>query len=182
LIGEGFLKHASNFFNIMSTMEEEFVCKRCHQNVKHVHFCTPEQEAKKFTCEFCGAENVNHRHMCKQKLEKLQYMCLNCGAVAVYEFQVCNPVEISEAIKADWKGLPADQKGKMDSCKVCGQPVTVPGHYCDRKLPYTCEYCGAFIESNYHVCKGMMGKFTVQCKTCGRLGIKKNDVCSPRPL
>jgi transcription elongation factor Elf1 len=167
----------------MSVVEEDFVCKRCNQKVKHVHYCTPEQEAKKFTCEFCGKENVNHRHMCKQKLAKLQYMCLNCGAVAVYEFQLCNPVEISQEMKEGWKTVPAkDTKGSMDSCKVCGQPVNPPGHYCDRKLPYTCAYCGMQIESNYHVCKGMMGKFKFQCKTCGRLGINKTDVCAPRDL
>jgi hypothetical protein len=45
-------------------MEEEFICKRCQQKVSHVHFCTPEQEAKTFTCEYCGAKNVNHRHIC----------------------------------------------------------------------------------------------------------------------
>ena len=164
-------------------MTEEFVCKRCKQKVKHVHYCTAVEEAKTFTCEFCGEEGVNHRHMCEEKLEKLKYMCLNCGAVSVYEFQVCNPVEISQEMMEGFKKSKKKVgKSTLLSCKVCGQPVEAPGHYCDRKLPFTCQYCGVTVESNYHICKPMMGKFKYQCKTCGRLGIKKNDVCAPDEL
>jgi transcription elongation factor Elf1 len=167
----------------MSTMEEEFICKRCQQKVSHVHFCTPEQEAKTFTCEYCGAKNVNHRHICHKKIKQLRYLCLNCGSVAVHESDLCNPIEIPSDIKADFSKIAKETPPeKILSCKICGQPVHPPGHYCDRKLPYTCKFCGTHVESNYHICRPMLGKFKFQCKNCGRLGIEKTDVCAPRPL
>jgi hypothetical protein len=170
----------------MATMSEEFFCKRCQKNVPHVHFCTPTEEAKTYKCEFCNKEGVNHRHMCKGKLKHIAFYCRNCGVVAVSEDHVCNPAPISEVdadIKAEWEKVKAETKSlTLESCKTCGQPVKAPGHYCDRKVPFQCPYCGAKVENNYHVCKNMMGKFKYICKTCGRLGIEKTDICIPQKL
>jgi predicted RNA-binding Zn-ribbon protein involved in translation (DUF1610 family) len=126
--------------------------------------------------------------MCKGKLEHLNFFCGNCGAVAIDESHICNPkpiADITADVKASWekaKENAASSQSKMHSCKICGQPVEAPGHYCDRITPFTCEYCGVKVSDNYHLCRQMMGKFKFFCKNCGRLGIKKTDVCAPRDL
>ena len=149
-------------------------------------FARPRKKPNYIHVKFCGKENVNHRHICAQKLEQIQFYCGNCGAIAVDRDHVCNPLPIEEidpAVKAVWEKSKKQTKGKkMLSCATCGQPVEAPGHYCDRKVPYICQYCGAKIDSNYHICQAMMGKFKYICKTCGRLGIKANDICAPRDL
>lgn len=162
--------------------DDEWTCAQCKKGTPHQHFCTPQAEARTFTCKYCGAEGVNVRHICSQKLDHLKFMCLNCGAVAVEETQVCNPVAIDDPTMEHWKKVVLESSGDLSSCKVCGQPVSPPGHPCDRKLPYDCEFCGVRVESNYHVCKQMMGKFKYVCKNCGRLGIKSTDVCQPAPM
>lgn len=163
--------------------DDEHFCKHCNKKVPHVHFCTPAEESKKYTCEYCGTENVNHRHMCSEKLKHLKFYCKNCGAVAVDEIHVCNPVPIEEKLKEHWEKI--DEKSEysvLTSCGVCGQPVGRPGHICDQKFPYVCEYCGQEITAGYHHCKGKSGKYKFICKTCGRLGVKSTDLCAPAPI
>lgn len=172
----------------MSVFDEEFVCKRCQQKITHQHFCTPDGEAKRFTCEYCGEENVNVRHICAPMLDEVKFYCANCGAISPSESYLCNPQPIAEVNpeqKAAWdKARKKVQGHKMIACKVCGQPIEegAPGHVCDRKVPYTCNFCGQKIETSYHICKGMSGKYKYQCKNCGRLGITASDVCAPREL
>ena len=48
--------------------DDDHICKHCNKKTPHIHHCTPAEEAKRYTCGFCGTENVNHRHMCKEKL------------------------------------------------------------------------------------------------------------------
>jgi len=173
--------------------DDEHFCIHCNKKVPHVHFCTPAEESKKYTCEYCGTENINHRHMCSEKLKHIKFYCKNCGAVAVDETHVCNPVPIESALKEHWDKIEAKSKSKSEteteteskvllSCGVCGQPVEPPGHYCDQKFPYTCEYCGEEITSGYHHCKEKSGKYKYICKTCGRLGVKPTDICAPAPF
>src|SRR5271157_1584433 len=100
----------------------DFYCERCAKKVPHVHFCNPEEEAKTYTCEFCGEENINHRHICAQKLEQIQFYCGNCGAIAVDREHVCNPLSIEEIdpeVKAAWDNSKKQSKGKkMLACKT----------------------------------------------------------------
>lgn len=170
----------------MATMTEERICKHCQKKIKHNHFCTAKEEANLFTCPFCKEEKVNTRHICEGKLAAVKFFCENCGALGVEEIDICNPkpiAEIDPEIKAAWESAKKQKSGKkLHDCKVCGQPVEPPGHYCDRIVPFTCQYCGQKVESNYHLCKGMMGKFKFICKNCGRLGIKKTDICAPEDL
>ena len=155
-------------------------CKHCNKNVPHVHFCTSVEEAKKFTCEYCGAENINHRHMCKHKLEHIQFYCVNCGAVAVSEMEICNPVPIKEAQRKEWQQVAEKSETEtLTACRVCGQPVSAPGHVCDQKYPYVCKFCGEEITKGHHHCKGKLGKAKYDCKTCGRIAVEACEVCAP---
>jgi hypothetical protein len=163
--------------------DDEHICQHCGKKIAHVHFCTPAEEAKRYTCEYCGQTNINHRHICKPKLQRITVMCKNCGAVAVDAQFVCNPEPITTDIKEHWNKVALSHpKDQLPACTVCGQPVSPPGHNCDVKYPYQCEYCGTVIKSGYHQCQAKLGKAQFVCKTCGRLGIKKTDVCAPASI
>ncbi len=160
--------------------DEEHICKHCQQKTNHIHHCTPVEEAKRYTCKYCGTENVNHRHMCKPKLDLIKYYCVNCGAVGVEANHVCNPVPIDPTLKEHWEGIA--EKSETDlllSCRICGQTVEPPGHYCDVKLPYVCKYCGEEVNKKYHFCKAKVGKAKFDCKTCGRIAVEATDLCAP---
>lgn len=160
--------------------DEEHICKHCQKKTPHVHFCTPAEEVKRYTCEYCGAENINHRHICKEKLKAIKYYCANCGAVGVEETHVCNPVPIEQEKRDHWEQISAETETEtLLSCAICGQPVKPPGHYCDVKYPYICKYCGTKVEKGYHFCKEKVGKAKFDCKTCGRIAVDAEDLCAP---
>jgi hypothetical protein len=160
--------------------DDEHICKHCNKKTPHLHHCTPAEEAKRYTCKYCGTEKINHRHMCKEKLQLIQFYCANCGAVGTEETHVCNPVPIAKELREQWNGIAEQHEGeKLLSCRVCGQPVKSPGHYCDLKYPYICEYCGDKIEKGFHFCKAKVGKSHYECKTCGRIAVNASDLCAP---
>ncbi|UYP46202.1 hypothetical protein NEF87_002487 [Candidatus Lokiarchaeum ossiferum] len=160
--------------------DEEHICKHCNKKTPHIHHCTPVEEAKRYTCGFCGTENINHRHMCKEKLNNIKFYCANCGAVGVEETDICNPVPIDAEQREQWDKVASKTDTEvLDSCRICGQPVSPPGHFCDPKYPYVCEYCGVKVETGHHFCKEKVGNCKYDCKTCGRIAIKATDVCAP---
>jgi transcription elongation factor Elf1 len=165
----------------MTFVSDEYFCENCKGKGDHPHMCFPAESVKKFTCEYCGAENVTHKHICKAKVEKLRFMCLNCGMLAVTDAQLCHPIAIDEPDLEKWKKIVKNPSDNL-ACKNCNQPVTRPGHKCDQKLPFTCEFCGKTIENYSHVCKEQMGKMKFYCKLCGRLAPSKDQLCAPFEL
>lgn len=160
--------------------DDEHICQHCQKRTPHIHHCTPVEEAKRYTCKYCGTENINHRHMCKEKLKLIKFYCENCGAVGVEETHVCNPVPIKEELRDHWEGISEKTEGDvLLSCTVCGQAVKPPGHFCDLKVPYVCKYCGEKVEKRYHFCKAKVMDAKYDCKTCGRIAADPTEVCAP---
>lgn len=165
----------------MTFVPDDYFCENCHEKGHIPHMCFPEEAVRKFTCEYCGKENVTHKHICHQKVGNLKFICLNCGMLAVTDEQLCHPVAIEEKDLEKWKKIVKEQS-KDTKCKNCNQPVEKPGHKCDPKSPYTCQFCGKLIENHTHVCKEQMGKMKYYCRLCGRLAPSKDQLCAPIDL
>ncbi len=160
--------------------DEEHICMHCKKKTDHVHHCTPIEKVKVFDCKYCGAKGINHRHMCKERLKNIQYYCINCGLVSVTKMGVCNPAPIEDNLREQWNKVAEEtKKEELETCAVCGQPVSPPGHLCNQKYPYKCSFCGKKITKGHHFCKEKVGKAKYDCKICGRIAVTSKCVCAP---
>jgi hypothetical protein len=133
-------------------------------------------------CSYCGKENVDARHICRERLQHINYVCSWCGAVSDDFDKLCNPEEIGNLTRSEWKKISNSQEGSLRQCKGCSQPVHGKGHICDPKLPYKCEFCGEEVTKTHHVCKQIIDNATHVCNVCGRLSVNKEGVCAPREI
>ena len=94
------------------------------------------------------------------------------------EFQVKLKVAVEVA-----KGLPAEKK-KASVCPTCQQPVGKEGHLCVplTKKDKTCDWCGALIPSERHLCDEKVKKLSYICNSCGRTAVKAEHLCSPQKI
>jgi hypothetical protein len=148
-------------------MTEEFTCQACKKKGAHQHACQVP---------------IKNRKMTLADIKKLAFFCASCGRVAETKDALCQPVALTEKDKANFvkAGL---KTSSADTCKECGQPVSPPGHVCDPKgLPYTCEYCGEKVSNYRHMCKQLVDKAQFTCKNCGRIAVKKENLCAPAKL
>lgn len=148
-------------------MTEDFTCTSCKQTGPHHHACQVPVKDKK---------------MMLADIKALAYFCINCGRVAREKDVLCQPVALNEKDKERFvrAGITTSE---ADTCSVCGQPTSPPGHVCDPKgLPYTCEYCGEVVKSYRHMCKQIVDQARYTCKNCGRIAVKKEHLCAPIKL
>lgn len=161
------------------TMMEDWICKNCNKN--HFHLCNTVESIEKeyglHDCPYCNAKNVNIKHLCKRKVKELTHICTNCGRVSDNPEYLCNPVPIEEVTKAEWKKI-SEKEGDLKLCHSCRQPIHGRGHLCDPKVPYTCEYCGKQVSDEMHFCKEQIEKAKYFCNLCGRLAVKKDEICA----
>lgn len=151
----------------MAHLTEGFLCPNCGEKSKHVHACQ---------------KDIKETKMSLDKVKQLEYFCINCGRVAGSDQDLCQPVALDEKEKSKFVKAAVESDG-AETCKVCGQPVNPPGHICDPKgLPYTCDYCGDTVKNYRHMCKQMIEKAKYTCNNCGRIAVKKDDVCAPIKL
>ena len=156
-------------------------CVHCKNKVPHKHICDPNELNELFTCEYCGEKNVNLLHLCPGKIQKLEFHCPGCGCVAVSPDNLCNPQPIPVKLKERLtKAIGYGSETKI--CKVCLQPVELPGHVCDLKFPFQCVGCGEEISDMNHICPQFVDRVKFICSICGRLGVSQFDICAPLRL
>lgn len=95
------------------------------------------------------------------------------------EFQVKLKVAVEVAEQVEAKG-----KKPQNFCPTCHQPVGEEGHLC---IPVTkkdkkCDWCGALIPDERHLCDDKIKELAYICNTCGRTAIKAEYLCSPKKI
>lgn len=103
------------------------------------------------------------------------------GAVRGGEFREFQ-VKVKVAIEAE-EGKQQDKKSEP-VCPTCLQPTGEGGHLCvpvserDKK----CEWCGALVPDERHLCNEKIREISYICNSCGRTAVKAEYLCSPKKL
>jgi len=92
------------------------------------------------------------------------------------EFQV----KIKLAIEAEEK--PREEEENF--CPTCHQPVGEEGHMCVpvTREDKTCDWCGALIPDERHLCSEKIKNLSFICNSCGRTAIRADYLCNPVPI
>jgi len=170
------------------TLMEEIKCENCKRVSPALHLCRVHEQGKKvpWTCEHCGEKEVKYGHFDKKMIASLKFTCGFCGRVSPEEDFLCEPVPLSNTVKDSY--TKATFKGDVAvTCDICGQPIVMPGHTCDKKENYKCQYCGVTVDikkhgGQHHTCKQLIEKAKYFCRVCGRLGVNPWDLCTPIEL
>jgi hypothetical protein len=169
-------------------MMEEIECVNCKKVSRELHLCRIDEQGKNVPWSCCG--DNKYGHMNKKTIEELKFTCGFCGRVAPVEDFLCEPKEISSAVKATYKNAVMVKDGDhANTCKTCGQPVVLPGHSCDvKEAKFKCKYCGKLVdttkhgESVHHMCSEIVKKAKYFCRVCGRLAVEEWELCTPIKL
>jgi transcription elongation factor Elf1 len=157
-------------------------CVHCKNKEPHKHLCEPDElKDALMNCEYCGEKNVTLLHLCPGKVKALAFHCPGCGRVAVTPNNLCNPHPIPPKLKERLEKA-ISHGPATKTCKICLQPVEIPGHVCDLKFPFECPACGQQISSLNHICPNFVDRARYICSICGRLGISQFDLCAPLRL
>lgn len=95
------------------------------------------------------------------------------------EFQV----KMKVAIETEEKTQVSDKKAEQ-VCPTCLQPTGDGGHLCvpvteeDRK----CDWCGALIPDERHLCNEKIKELSYICNSCGRTAVKAEYLCQPKKI
>jgi len=88
-------------------------------------------------------------------------------------------------IRAAIQSSPAQtEQASGHFCPTCQQPAAQNGHLCfpadtrDKK----CDWCGALIVNERHMCNEKSKKLTYICNSCGRLAISAEHLCHPEKI
>jgi len=69
-------------------------------------------------------------------------------------------------------------------CPTCGKEAGGAGHMCvpaehkDEK----CDWCGALIVNQRHLCSGKVQKLKYICNSCGRTAVSAGHLCKPEEI
>jgi len=74
-----------------------------------------------------------------------------------------------------------DLKNMANICPTCMQPAGESGHLC---VPVTqkdkkCQWCGALIVDQRHLCNSKIKDLAYICSSCGRTAVKAEHLCHP---
>ncbi len=95
------------------------------------------------------------------------------------EFQV----KIKVAIESEEKKRAGDEEVRQ-VCPTCLQPTGEEGHLC---LPVAaedkrCDWCGALIPDERHLCNEKIRELSYICNSCGRTAVKAEYLCQPKKI
>ena len=70
------------------------------------------------------------------------------------------------------------------SCPTCAGATCEAGHMCTPAAldDEECDYCGALIVSERHMCTGKVPDVAYICQTCGRTAVGPQFLCKPEPI
>lgn len=75
-------------------------------------------------------------------------------------------------------------KTKKDTCPTCIQPAGESGHLCVPaiKKDEKCEWCGALIANQRHLCSDKVKDLAYVCNGCGRTAVSAEFLCHPTKI
>ena len=95
------------------------------------------------------------------------------------EFQV--KLKVAVEVKQEKEKEKEEKKEKKDYCLTCHQPVGEHGHMCVplSREDQTCDWCGALIPDERHLCSDKIKELAYICNSCGRTAVKAEHLCNP---
>ena len=69
-------------------------------------------------------------------------------------------------------------------CPTCGQQTGEHGHMCVpvEREDQRCDWCGALIVSQRHVCSDKVAELSYVCNSCGRTAVSADQLCHPQRI
>ncbi len=73
---------------------------------------------------------------------------------------------------------------KKHVCSTCGKETGEDGHLCTPvdKEDEQCEWCGALIVNQRHLCKEKVLAVAYICNSCGRTAVSPEHLCQPEKI
>jgi flavin-binding protein dodecin len=98
--------------------------------------------------------------------------------------------EFQVVVKAAVSAGAAPAKGKTKAaaddhvCPTCMQETGASGHLCvpTGKKDEQCDWCGALIPDERHLCNDKVKELAYICNTCGRTAVSAEHLCSPKKI
>ena len=77
-----------------------------------------------------------------------------------------------------------EQNHNAHTCPTCKQPTTPAGHLCvpTTKKDTTCDWCGALIADERHLCSKKVKELSYICNSCGRTAVSAEHLCKPQKI
>jgi len=75
-------------------------------------------------------------------------------------------------------------KIKKDACPTCMKPAGGSGHLCVplHRKDEKCEWCGALIVNQRHLCNDKVKDLAYVCNSCGRTAVSAEYLCNPKKI
>ncbi len=69
-------------------------------------------------------------------------------------------------------------------CPTCNRETGPEGHLCvpAGESEKKCEWCGALIPNERHLCSEKVKELAYICNTCGRTAVRAEHLCSPEKI
>ncbi len=70
------------------------------------------------------------------------------------------------------------------TCATCGKPAGPEGHLCSpgHLEGEPCEWCGAVIPDQRHLCANKVKRLAYICNSCGRTAVRPEHLCRPEKI
>ena len=70
------------------------------------------------------------------------------------------------------------------SCPTCGEATCEAGHMCAPvdQDDQTCDWCGAMIVNERHLCAEKLPDVAYVCNSCGRTAVSPQYLCRPQRI
>ena len=73
---------------------------------------------------------------------------------------------------------------KEEVCPTCFQPASEAGHLCVplSQKDRSCDWCGALIVNERHLCNEKVKGLSYICNSCGRTAVRTEHLCKPQKI
>jgi len=70
------------------------------------------------------------------------------------------------------------------TCATCGGATCEAGHMCTPvdQEDHECDWCGALIVNERHLCGDKLPELAYICNTCGRTAVSPDHLCKPEKI
>ena len=75
-------------------------------------------------------------------------------------------------------------EGHKHTCATCGEATCEAGHLCTPvdEEDKTCDWCGAMIVNERHMCHDKLPEVAYVCNSCGRTAVSPEHLCKPEKI
>lgn len=102
----------------------------------------------------------------------------------VKEFQVKLRVALETEEEKEAQEIEKEVEEERENiCPTCLRPVGEEGHLCSPiRKDQKCEWCGAIIVNQRHLCEDKLKEVSYICNSCGRTAIRPDFLCNPKEV